>query len=64
MNYSLNKGHMKAVFTELPDGNYFVTQYQFIPGHQNWVPFSGEQVTAQKAMELMKKLSKKEFVRC
>lgn len=64
MNYTLTKGHMKVVFTKLVDGTYHVTQYQFLPQHRNWVPYSGETVTAERAMELMEEVSRKDYARC
>ena len=55
---------MKVVFTKLVDGRYHVTQYQFLPQHRNWVPYSGETVTADRAMELMEEVARKEYTRC
>lgn len=64
MNYTLVKGHMKVVFTQLLDGRYHVTQYQFLPQHNNWVPYSGETVTEKKAMDLMVQITRKEYAEC
>ena len=62
MNYMLVKGHYKTLFTKLQEGGYHVTQYQFLPGHLNWVPFSGKKVTDEEAMELMQKLANQQYL--
>ena len=62
MNYTFKKGHYKTLFTQLPEGGYHVTQYQFLPDHLNWVPISGKKVTDEEATDLMKRLSKQEYI--
>lgn len=62
MNYTLIKGQYRTVFTRLPEGGYLITQYQFLPGHLNWVPYSSKQVTNQEAINLMQRLAKQNYL--
>lgn len=61
MNYTLVKGHFRTVFTKLPEGGYNVTQYQFMPGHLNWTPVSGKNVSEEEAKVLTQKLARQEY---
>ncbi len=60
-NYAFIKGHYKTLFTALPDGGYYITQYQFLPGHLNWIPYSGKKVSEEEAAAVMKRLAKQQY---
>jgi len=67
MNFTLVKGHYKVEFTFIPgeknekEDKYCVTQYQFLPGHLNYVPYSGKLVTAKEGNRLMMRLEKENY---
>ena len=66
MNYTLVKGHFKVEFKLIPgttakEDMYNVTQYQFLPNHLNYIPYSGKTISAKEGNKLMMLLEKENY---